>query len=69
MLEGAVLVEFADGQRYELATGDVLWHVSTLAHRWTSLGDVTARCCCRTPGPAPSPRTADSRLDGAVRRR
>ena len=32
------LVEFADGQRYELATGDVLWHVSTLAHRWTSPG-------------------------------
>lgn len=38
VLEGAVHVEFADGQHVDLATGDVLWHVSTVAHRWTSQG-------------------------------
>ena len=43
VIEGGVVVEFADGQRYELAAGDVLWHVSTLAHRWTSTGATTAR--------------------------
>jgi quercetin dioxygenase-like cupin family protein/lambda repressor-like predicted transcriptional regulator len=54
VVEGAVLVELADGQRYELATGDVLWHVSTLAHRWTSLGDVTARLLLVNARPATS---------------
>ena len=29
VLEGAVHVEFGDGQHVDLATGDVLWHVST----------------------------------------
>jgi transcriptional regulator with XRE-family HTH domain len=38
VLAGEVVVELADGQRHELAAGDVLWHVSTVAHRWTSQG-------------------------------
>lgn len=43
VLAGQVLVEFADGQRYELSAGDVVWHESNLAHRWSSLGSETAR--------------------------
>jgi transcriptional regulator with XRE-family HTH domain/mannose-6-phosphate isomerase-like protein (cupin superfamily) len=38
VLAGAVHVEFGDGQHVDLAAGDVLWHVSTIAHRWTSQG-------------------------------
>jgi quercetin dioxygenase-like cupin family protein/lambda repressor-like predicted transcriptional regulator len=38
VLAGSVLVEFIDGQRFELHAGDVLWHESTLAHRWTATG-------------------------------
>ena len=43
VIAGQVLVEFADGQRYELRAGDVVWHESNLAHRWSSLGTETAR--------------------------
>ena len=54
VLDGAVVVELADGQRFELATGDVLWHVSTVAHRWTSQPDVAARLLLVTARPAPA---------------
>ena len=61
VLEGEVVVEFADGQRHELAAGDVLWHVSTLAHRWTSHGRRPA-CCWSTPARRrAAPRTARER--------
>ena len=43
VLTGEVVVELADGRRYELAAGDVLWHVSTVAHRWMSAGAATTR--------------------------
>ena len=52
VLAGEVHVEFADGQHVDLATGDVLWHVSTVAHRWTSRG--AARLLLVNARPAPA---------------
>lgn len=43
VLEGGVDVEFADGRRMTLGEGDVLWHVSTLGHRWIAGDDRPTR--------------------------
>ena len=43
VLDGHVVVELGDGQRHELAAGDVLWHLSSIPHRWTSAGETSAR--------------------------
>lgn len=43
VLEGELLVELADGRRHELGAGDVLWHMSTIPHRWSSRGTAATR--------------------------
>lgn len=43
VVDGEIDVDFADGRRVALAAGDVLWHVSTVPHRWTSRGRHPAR--------------------------
>ncbi|MCU1501492.1 MAG: hypothetical protein JWM12_846 [Ilumatobacteraceae bacterium] len=43
VLEGRLLVEFGDGQQRELGPGDVLWHMSTIAHRWSVVGSPPTR--------------------------
>jgi transcriptional regulator with XRE-family HTH domain len=57
VLEGEVLVELADGTRHELRAGDVLWHVATIAHRWTSRSAATTRLLLVNARPA-TPDTA-----------
>jgi transcriptional regulator with XRE-family HTH domain len=52
VVEGAVEVEFADGRRVELRAGDVLWHVSTLGHRWVSRREHPARLLLVTARPS-----------------
>ena len=66
---GAVLVELGDGQHLELATGDVLWHVSTrrpTAGRRTAAGPPAARQ--RPPGRRPSRPHGGCRSRGISRR-
>jgi hypothetical protein len=48
-----VLVEFADGQRHELGVGDTLWHVSTIAHRWSVI-EAPMRLLLVNAHPAPA---------------
>jgi transcriptional regulator with XRE-family HTH domain len=38
VLSGDIEIEFADGRRECMTTGDSLWYRSTLAHRWTNRG-------------------------------
>jgi transcriptional regulator with XRE-family HTH domain len=55
--EGRLLVEFADGQRHELGPGDTLWHVSTIAHRWSAVeAPVRLLLVNAHPGPATAHR-------------
>jgi len=54
VLDGAVHVEFADGRHHELAGGDVVWHLSSIGHRWTSRG--AARLLLVNARPARAPR-------------
>ena len=51
---GGCEVEFADGQRHDLGAGDVLWHVSTIAHRWRVVARRRRACCWSTPTPPPT---------------
>jgi transcriptional regulator with XRE-family HTH domain len=58
VLEGQLLVELGDGQRIELDQGDVLWHVSTLPHRWSARGRAPTRLLlvnARAVGTRPAP--------------
>ncbi len=57
VIAGNVVIEFADGRRYELTSGDVVWHESSLAHRWSSLGSETAQLMLVNARPPVAPST------------
>ncbi|MGA9279116.1 helix-turn-helix domain-containing protein [Ilumatobacter sp.] len=51
---GEVAIEFVDGQRYELTAGDLVWHESTLAHRWIASGTEVAHLLVVEARPVPT---------------
>ena len=58
VIEGALVVEFADGRTVDLDAGDTLWHVSELAHRWRTRPGVGARVLLVNARPPAAPRPA-----------
>jgi transcriptional regulator with XRE-family HTH domain len=59
VLDGAVHVELADGRHHDLGAGDALWHLSTIAHRWTSRGAARLLLVNARPAPVAGPHGTD----------